>query len=201
MPIFTDILEQGRTSSSSSGLLKPGTTDVRDWFRDKAREIRSVKVESLVRKNPLYNKTTVRPGFMYLFQYDPKHKETLPYYDRFPLIFPFEDQGDSFLAMNLHYLPHIYRARLMDNLYNLINNDKYNETTKIRTSYKMLNSAARYKYFKPCVKRYLHSHVQSKFLQIPANEWDIALFLPLERFAKKSKNFVYKESRETINGL
>jgi len=64
-----------------------------------------------------------------------------------------------------------------------------------------LNSAARYKYFKPCVKRYLHSHVQSKFLQIPANEWDIALFLPLERFAKKSKNFVYKESRETINGL
>lgn len=201
MPIFTDILEQGRTSSSSSGLLKPGTTDVRDWFRDKAREIRSVKVESLVRKNPLYNKTTVRPGFMYLFQYDPKHKETLPYYDRFPLIFPFEDQGDSFLAMNLHYLPHIYRARLMDNLYNLINNDKYNETTKIRTSYKMLNSAARYKYFKPCVKRYLHSHVQSKFLQIPANEWDIALFLPLERFAKKSKNYVYKESRETINGL
>ena len=201
MPIFTDILEQGRTSSSSSGLLKPGTTDVRDWFRDKAREIRSVKVESLVRKNPLYNKTTVRPGFMYLFQYDPKHKETLPYYDRFPLIFPFEDQGDSFLAMNLHYLPHIYRARLMDNLYNLINNDKYNETTKIRTSYKMLNSVARYKYFKPCVKRYLHSHVQSKFLQIPANEWDIALFLPLERFAKKSKNYVYKESRETINGL
>lgn len=201
MPIFTDILEQGRTSASSSGLLKPGTTDVRDWFRDKAREIRSVKVESLIRKNPLYNKTTVKPGFMYLFQYDPKHKETLPYYDRFPLIFPFEDQGDSFLAMNLHYLPHIYRARLMDNLYNLINNDKYNETTKLRTSYKMLNAAARYKYFKPCVKRYLHSHVQSKFLQIPANEWDIALFLPLERFAKKTKNFVYKESRETINGL
>jgi len=141
------------------------------------------------------------PGFMYLFQYDPKYKEDLPYYDRFPLIFPFEDQGDSFLAMNLHYLPHVYRARLLDYLYDLLNNEKYNETTRIRASYKLLNAASRYKYFKPCVKRYLHSHVRSRFLQIPANEWDIAMFLPLERFAKKSKNYVYKESKDIINGV
>ena len=28
-------------------------------------------------------------GRMYLFNYDPKYKKELPYYDRFPLIFPF----------------------------------------------------------------------------------------------------------------
>jgi len=198
MAIFTKILEQGE---ANLGKLKPGSPDVRDWFRDKAREVRSVRVESLVNKNPDHTKNSVRPGFMYLFQYDPKYKEELPYYDRFPLIFPFEDQGDSFLAMNLHYLPHVYRARLLDNLYELLNNSKYNETTKIRASYALLNSASRYKYFKPCVKRYLHSHVRSRFLQIPANEWDIAMFLPLERFAKKSKNYVYKESKDIINGV
>ena len=201
MPIFTKILEQGKTSIGATSVFKPGAPNVRDWFRDKAREVRSVRVETLVSRNPQYSKNFVRPGFMYLFQYDPKHKEDLPYYDRFPLIFPFEDQGDSFLAMNLHYLPHVYRARLLDYLYDLLNNEKYNETSKIRASYKLLNAASRYKYFKPCVKRYLHSHVRSRFLQIPANEWDIAMFLPLERFAKKSKNYVYKESKDIINGV
>ena len=201
MAIFTKILEQGKVGLGPNSISKPGSPDVRDWFRDKAREVRTVRVESLVGKNPDHAKNFIRPGFMYLFQYDPKYKEELPYYDRFPLIFPFEDQGDSFLAMNLHYLPHVYRARLLDNLYALLNNDKYNDTTKIRASYAFLNSASRYKYFKPCVKRYLHGHVRSRFLQIPANEWDIAMFLPLERFAKKSKNYVYKDSKDIINGV
>jgi len=201
MPIFTDILKNGRTDLKSSGINKPGSLDARDWYRDKAREVRSVKVESLIRSNPEYNRTFVRPGLMYLFGYDPKLKETLPYYDKFPLIFPFEDQGESFLGMNLHYLPHIYRARLMDLLYELASDTKFNDKTKIRMSYNLLNSAARYKYFKPCVKRYLHSHVTTRFLLIPSNEWDAALFLPLERFAKNTKGNVYRESREFINAL
>lgn len=201
MGIFTNILQNGRTSTSTTGILRPGTVDARDWFRDKAREIRSVQVESIIRKNPEYNKSTIRPGFMYLFNYDPKYKEELPYYDRFPLVFPFEKTEDGFLGMNLHYIPHLYRARLMDQLYDLTNNTRFDATTKLRASYSMLNSAARYKYFKPCVKRYLISHVRSKFLEIPSNEWDIALFLPLERFTKATKNNVYKDSRMIINGI
>lgn len=201
MPIFTDILSQGRTNATTTGIIKPGSVEARDWYRDKAREIRSVRIETLIRQNPNYTRANIRPGFMYLFQYDPKYKESLPFYDRYPLVFPFEDQGDSFLGMNLHYLPHIYRARLMDMLYDMVSNQKYNDTTRLRISYQLLNSAARYKYFKPCVKRYLYSHVQSRFLLIPANEWDIALFLPLERFDKKTKNDVFKTTRKIINGL
>lgn len=196
MPIFTDILEQGRNSYN-----KPGGLDSRDWFREKAREVRNANPSSLIKDNRQLNRAIIRPGFLYLFNYDPKMKEQLPYYDRFPLVFPFQDDGDSFLGMNLHYIPHIYRARLMDYLYDLTNNDRFNETTKIRASYQLLSSSSRYKYFRPCVKRYLYSHVRSRFLLVPANEWDIALFLPLERFAKSNKNQVYKDSREIINGL
>ena len=201
MGIFTNVLKDGRTSSTSTGILRPGTADARDWYRDKAREVRSVQIDSIIRKNPTYNRTTIRPGFMYLFNYDPKMKDELPYYDRFPLVFPFQTTPDGFLGMNMHYIPHVYRARLMDNLYDLTNNEKYDETTKLRASYSMLNSAARYKYFKPCVKRYLYSHVRSRFLLIPSNEWDVALFLPLERFAKSTKNKVYRDSRIFINGV
>lgn len=199
--VFTNLIANKRTDSGISGILRPGTVEARDWFRDKAQEVRSVRVETIIQKNPTFNRSQIRPGFMYLFQYNPKMKEELPYYDRFPLIFPFEAQEGGFLGMNLHYIPPLYRARLMDSLYSLLNNDRYDETTKIRASYAFLNSAARYKYFKPCVKRYLYSHVQSKFLLIPANEWDIALFLPLERFAKKTKTQVHRDSRAFINGI
>jgi len=159
MPIFTQILDDTRT-----GVKKPSNFDSRDWYREKAKEVKSVTPSKIIYGNPHLNKTQIKPGFMYLFGYDPKHKEDLPYYDTFPLIFPFKDEGDGFLAMNLHYIPHIFRARLMDNLYPLINNQKFDETTKIKASYSFLNSASRYKYFKPCVKKYLYSHVKTKFL-------------------------------------
>jgi hypothetical protein len=199
--IFTNLIQNKRISDSVSGVFRPGSLDAREWFREKAQEVRTVRVESIIRKNPTYNRTQIKPGFMYLYQYDPKMKNELPYYDRFPLVFPFKSEEGGFLGMNLHYLPHVYRAKLMDNLYSLTNNTRYDETTKIRASYELLNSAARYKYFKPCVKRYLYSHVQSKFLLIPADEWDVALFLPLERFTKKTKNQVFRDSRAYINGI
>lgn len=201
MPIFTDILKNGRTDKKTTGLLMPGSTDVRDWYREKAREVTNLNPGKIISQNRSFNKNNIKPGFMYLFGYDPKTKEDLPYYDKFPLIFPFHAEEGGFLGMNLHYLPHIMRARLMDQLYELTNNEKFDDTTKLRASYSFLNSASRYKYFKPCVKRYLYSHVTTRFLFIPANEWDVALFLPLERFAKQNKNSVYKESRYKINGV
>lgn len=196
MPIFTKILEDTR-----QGINRPGSLDARDWYRERAREIRSVSPSRVITSNPQYNRSQIKPGFMYMFGYDPKLKDELPFYDRFPLIFPLKSEGDGFLGLNMHYLPHIFRARLMDNLYPLVNNEKFDETTKIRASYSLLNSAARYKYFKPCVKRYLNDHVRTRFLLIPSNEWDIALFLPLERFQKQTKSVVYKDSREKINGI
>jgi hypothetical protein len=42
----------------------------------------------------------------------------------------------------------------------------------------------------------LYKHIQSKFVQIDANEWDIAALLPVENFAKASKNQVFAESEE-----
>ena len=201
MPIFTDILQNTRTGRAAPGILRPGSLDARDWYREKARETVSVNPNKIIAQNRSYNRTTIRPGFMYLFGYNPKFKEELPFYDRYPLIFPFKIEEGGFLGMNLHYLPHIMRARLTDELYDLTNNERFDETTKIRASYQLLNSAARYKYFKPCVKRYLNNHVTTRFLFIPSNEWDIALFLPLERFEKQHKSSVYRDSRFKINAL
>jgi len=188
MPIFTDILEQGRQNFQ-----KPGFPDARDWYREKAREVRNINTTKLINSNPEYRTGRIKPGFMYMFAYDALHKDTLPYYDRFPLIFPFSADSTGFMGINLHYLPHLLRARLMDALYNLVSNAKFDDKTRLRMSYDILNGSAKYKYFKPCVKRYLFSQMQTKFLMIPSSEWDIALFLPLERFTV-NKAVVYRDS-------
>jgi len=195
MPLFTDLVSQGRT-----GMMRPGFVDSRDWYREKAAAVRSINTVSLINKHPDQQRSAILPGFMYMFGYDAKHKDTLPYYDRFPLIFPFQVTADHFMRINLHYLPLQYRARLMDALYSITTNKKFDEKTRLRISYDLLNSSAKYRYFEPCVKKYLKSQLKTRFLLVPSAEWDIALFLPTERFAKASKTQVWADSKKMIRG-
>jgi len=152
--------------------------------------VQSVDTEKLIdTKEPFkrilkLSETSV--GKMYMFVYDPKTKDKLPYYDMYPLIFPIEYYNDGFLGLNLHYLPPGARAKLMDALYDTINNNKQNKTTKLRISYDILSSVKRYAYFKPCIKRYLFGHVRSNFLYIAPDEWNIALMLPTQKFVKSA---------------
>ena len=69
----------------------------------------------------------------------------------------------------------------------------------------MLKSVTKYKAFKPCVKRYRFSSMRSALLQVGETEWDVALFLPVEQFAKTTRSDVWDESlkdmRRPINVL
>ena len=188
---FDEILAQG----VRAGQIPARTQAARDWFRNKARGT-SATPEAIVRGEKARYKNRVSMGKMYLFNYDPKTKATLPYYDRYPLIFPVQGAPGGFYGINMHYLPYVLRARLMDALYDLSSNERYDERTKLRLSYDILKGATKYKAFKPTFKRYLSSHVRSRFIEINSSEWDIALFLPLESFAKASKGSVWADSRK-----
>lgn len=187
---FDEILLRG----VRGGQIPARTQQARDWFRNQAKTTR-VQPETVVRQERARYKNRVTIGKMYLFNYDPKHKKTLPYFDRYPLIFPVEKAGDGFYGINLHYLPYVLRAKLMDALYQLSSDDKYDEKTRLKIGYNILKGASRYKAFSPTYKRYLTNHVRSRFIEISSSEWDIALFLPLERFEKASKREVWADSR------
>ena len=191
--VFDDLLTKG----VRAGQIPARSLSAREWYRDRASST-STTPERLIRQDKARLANRVAIGKMYHFFYDPKHKATLPYYDRFPLIFPFKKVSGGFMGINLHYLPLRLRAKLMDALYDLATNDRYDEKTKLRISYGILNSVSAYKYFKPCVKRYLSSHVKSRFLEVYSSEWDIALFLPTESFEKSSKGKVHSDSRNII---
>ena len=191
--VFDDLLAKG----VRAGEVPARTDSARDWYRNRARTTR-VAPDRLIRSDKERLTSRVMIGRMYHFFYDPKHKKTLPYYDRFPLIFPFKRVRGGFLGINLHYLPLRLRAKLMDELYGLTRDNRYDEDTRLKISYNVLNGAAKYKYFKPCVKHYLTPHVKSRFLEVYAAEWDIALFLPTERFVGSNKRAVHADSRKMI---
>lgn len=122
-------------------------------------------------------------GKMFFFFYDPKHKETLPLYDRFPLVFPIEPYIDGFLGLNVHYLTIPQRQAFLGKMMQFATNTKLNEKTRLRLSYDLLQSTKGVsKYVGPCIKRYLYSHVRSDFIEIQAQEWQMAIALPVEQF-------------------
>lgn len=166
------------------------------WFRNETKKLATGITPKKIMKESSRFVSSFDIGKMYFFYYDPKHKKTLPYYDTFPLIFPIGPAEGGFLGINLHYLPPTYRAALMDALYGVVSNMRFDQTTKLKISYKILKGASKYKYFAPCVKHYLDEHVRSKFLKIESVEWNIALFLPVEQFQKKSKQQVWNQSKK-----
>ena len=136
-----------------------------------------------------------------MFFYSAKHKDTLPYWDMFPLTFPIQFDGDSMLSINLHYLPLLLRAKLMNALYTVAEEEGNSKIKKLQLSYQILNASARFSAFKPCIKRHLFSHVQSRFFWVRPEEWDMALMLPTARFQKASQEQVWADSERIIRGV
>ncbi len=194
--IFDNILIQG----ARQGIIPARTVAARDWYRAAAGKLMSNISPGVFEKrtDEARKVSSMEFGYMYAFKYDPKTKNDLPYYDTFPLIFPVRMDSDGFLGINFHYLPPVLRAKLMNALYSTLTNKKYDDTTKVKISYSILQSASKYRFFKPMLKKYLRSHVRSQFLEVQVNEWDIAIFLPTESFRKADTGRVWEDSRKKI---
>lgn len=178
--------------------ITPRTQQSREWFMAKVKDMKNINRNTLMKEEPIQLKNRQVIGSMFMFFYDPKHKETLPYYDSFPLVIVLKPAPGGFLGLNLHYLPPVLRAKFLDSILDVTNNKRYDESTKFNLTYKMLESASKYKYFKPCIKHYLTDHVRSRFAMVQAPEWEIATFLPTADFQKATTREVYRDSRAMI---
>lgn len=177
--------------------ITPRTKQSREWFRKKVQNMRGINRRALMREEPIEMRPRSAVGSMYMFFYDAKHRDTLPYWDAFPLIVAVGPANKGFYGLNLHYLPIALRAKMLDSLMDITNNKKYDETTKFEVSYEALQRIAKLKYYKPCFKHYLTSQVEGKLAYIPPPEWEIATFLPTAQW-QGNKGQVYKDSRSMI---
>ncbi len=180
--------------------INPRTKESREWFRERLKNIRAARFNrnALLQNEALVIRDTPRPGSMYMYFYDPKLKKILPYYDTFPLAVVVGPAEGGFYGLNLHYLPPIMRARMLDALLGTLNNKAYNETTKFQINYQMLSKLSSVPYYKECFKHYLFDHVESKLAEIQPPEWEIATFLPTAQWRKKSAGIVYGETRRRL---
>ena len=106
----------------------------------------------------------VRIGHLYLFEY--KATSKTPFHDTFPLVYVIDRQSDHFIGANLHYINPKSRYSVIDNLIN-------NDYLKVPPN---------------CVHKYLSNNVSGYFLDLGKDEWDTAIFLPIENFiVTKSK--------------
>ncbi len=191
--------------------IDPSSRKAVRWFREQVISLyggKSLKTEEILTntKENLYKQKRIEGGAtavgkMYTFIYHPLGKSTLPYYDLFPLTIMLKRYNDGFLGLNLHYISPKYRQILLNNLSGIMTNKKFDHTTRLRLTYNMVRDWSKLKYAKPCIKRYKTKKIRSRVLQIPASDWNAAIYLPFERFRKRNKISVWQDSKTHINKM
>jgi len=177
--------------------IAPRTAQSRDWFQNRLKDMKNINRQSLLKDEALKKRQRFGIGNMYMFFYDAKHRKTLPYYDMFPLTIMVGPAPGGFYGLNLHYLPIKLRATLFDRLLETTNNKRYDESTKFKLNYQILQSVNKLSAYKPCFKHYLTSQVDSSIVLVEPPEWEIAVFLPTEHFTKSTRT-VWADSRKKI---
>lgn len=137
-------------------------------------------------------------GGLYFYLYDAKHKDDLPYWDRFPLVLLLEKRGNNFLGINLHYIPTEVRVAILSKL--LTSSSVYNKKAdilRVILSYQTLKRSFMMKFLYPGIKEYLVDHIQSKILPVESHEWIFAANIPAADFQKQNVSTVYRKYRKT----
>lgn len=168
------------------------------WYRNKVRDVfgtRDTPPELFFDKNNYPNRPI--PGNIVTFRYNPSNKNTLPFYDVFPLVLILRIVPGGFIGLNFHYIHPMDRAVFMSKL------QRYERpfpdgTIKLNIRYSTLKNVGGLPFHEECVKRYKRANIRTMFYTLTPEEWDIALFLPTEKFVNKTKQNVWKEAKERL---
>lgn len=175
------------------------TKESKNWFRKKVNQLGDIRPREILKDEALDPASNQIAGSMYMYFYDPKHKKTLPYYDKFPMVIMVEPAPGGFYGLNLHYLSPTVRARFLDALMDTAPK-KITDKSRLKLRYDLLQSTKKFKEFEPCFKHYLTSQIKGRPVRVPMSEWEIAIFLPVEQFKKVKKETVWRYSRKQYSG-
>jgi len=169
-----------------------------NWYMNQVQSMaRGINSPAAAMQSDIFETSSkIEVGSMYMYRYDPKYAQTLPYYDTFPLVLPYEPAAGGFYGLNLHYLPYMLRAKVLGELLDTASSKTLNADTKMRYNWELLKTVGNE--VKPCVKRYLYNHIVTRFYKVNPEDWKAAIFLPIENFKGASKNKVFADSRDMI---
>lgn len=176
--------------------LKQAAIRSKAWFQQQALLLgrQNITANKVMNSASTKAKGQVVPGSLYMFMYDPKMKDELPYYDKFPLVFPYKKVPGGFMGLNMHYLPYQARVVLLQRLMDFATDATLTDNTRLKLSWKLISGVSQFKWAEACVKHYLNTHVRSTFRKIDAPDWTTAMLLPVEQFVGANKAAVWKDS-------
>ena len=150
-----------------------------DWYRKNVADLNNrVTAAALMRSGKL-NGIPSR-GRLNFFFYDPKYKQVLPLYDRFPLVLPLETIPGGFMGLNFHYIRPVQRISLLNNLQRYASGGM-KPSTRIDATYDGIKNV---RIARNTIKKYLYGHVRSSFLRVDFDEAALAVMLPVQQFKK-----------------
>jgi hypothetical protein len=157
-------------------------------FKNIVEKIKKVSEDSSVQSSK------PKIGQLYTYLYNPKTKEKLPYYDIVPLVIPVQYTENGFYGLNFHYLSLPERNKLLNIILPF---SQKSETSKKKSSYAKLVSLAS-GIWSPCCKRYLWSHIRTKFVNIPQEDWYEIIKMPVISFQKATTKEVYRQTKRMM---
>jgi hypothetical protein len=130
-------------------------------------------------------------GNLYFFRYDPKHRLTLPLYDKYPLAIVLERYNDGFLGLNLHYLNKGARTSAINSFTKFYENKKINKAPSSGRGSSNWDLLVNYSgsmrgMANKTVHRYLYTQVRSQFIRINPDEYDKAIQLPVDEWVQRT---------------
>lgn len=188
------------------------------WIVDKAKDALSTK-KSDEKTTDIKSMDDVGKKMQFHHLYfmiysDPKHKETLPYYDALPLFFPLKitigPDGPLLHGINIHYLTPGNRKEFLNEMVNLMKRtaekqgydlNNLNEVPDgnigkvigkyLNQVYQGMNSAG--SKIKVAYRTYYMGRIKGKIIKISPDEWLNAADLILPRFQKDAPGSIYAD--------
>lgn len=168
------------------------------WFAQKIKELGSkepISRVTLLKTTKEIQTPRMMIGTMCFFGYDPKHKDTLPHYDRFPLSFIFSLDNKGFTGINFHYLNIPMRIKLYDAMWKIAS-QSHLPTQQVKTlTWQLLSNVSKFPAAGPAVKRYLYGHVRTKFIKVNIQDWKTAIMLPVSQFSGATETSIQRLSK------
>ena len=150
-----------------------------DWYRRNVADLSNrITAAALMRSGKLNGIPS--KGRLNFFFYDPKYKQVLPLYDRFPLVLPLETIPGGFMGLNFHYIRPVQRVNLLNNLQRFATGGM-KASTRIDATYDGIKNVS---ITRNMIKKYLYGHVRSSFLRVDFDEAALAVMLPVQQFRK-----------------
>lgn len=173
------------------------------WFQSKVKQLfggGKIGQMQMLQANQSQLTTQLLPGKMYAFGYFPKGHDTLPHYDKFPLVIPWRKDGKHFYGLNFHYLPYQYRLTLLNKMMQFAQHNKQGEVAMLKFSWNLISSVSKFREVQPAIKCYLHGYVKTRFILIPPEDWATATMMPMANFAGDKETNVWKLSKQKMWG-